>query len=152
MTTIAWDGKTLAVDRAAWQGRMCMTTKKLHIFERPAHGFPPGAWADCGNAAFNAAVRDWLDDKVPLPYPADGKEADEDMGLWVTMEGKVFTFHKRLVLSPVLGQIAGSGGGALFVLGAMAFGATAQQAVAAAEYHTDCSAHGVDTWSPPCFR
>ena len=148
MTTIAWDGSCLAVDRGAWIGRMAMEQTKLHLFpDGGPNGIPPGAWASTGSSAHIAAVRRWLWRQGEEPAPIVG-EIENDMGLYVDMAGNCYHFHQRLVLTPIESRYAGGGGGGLFVLGAMAAGMNAVDAVHLAGKHTDASINGVDYWVP----
>ncbi len=152
MTTIAWDGKTLAIDRGAWSGRMVTEVSKLHVFDdikRP--GWPKrGCWGITGSLAYLSACVMWLSGKTEVmpPLAKDGN-LDDEAGLFVDETGIAWIVSERMVPFRCHSKCVGAGGGGFFVLGAMVMGATAEQAVRLAHTHTDAAAFGVDTWSPP---
>jgi hypothetical protein len=156
MSTIAWDGRTLAADRGSWSGNMQTEVCKLFVFkegEIGRKGFPPGGWASTGDWAFNHAFAQWLmDDSVSFPLLGKDTSPDHSIGIWVTNDGQVFRAHVRGILTPIMGKIAADGAGQMFALGALAMGGTAERAISLAAVHTDAAAFGVDTWSPPCSR
>jgi len=148
MTTIAWDGKTLAVDRGGWNGRHVREYQKLSVFAKPGNGWDPGAFASTGDACFNEAMRQWIQSGGDKPQPAEAKDLNDECGLYVTNDGKAFTVTVRGVLLPCFSKKIGAGGGGHFALGCMVAGKTAEEAVQLAQAHTDCSAFGMDCWSP----
>lgn len=156
MTTIAWDGRTLAADRGCWFGNMQTEVCKLFVFksgEIVRKGFPVGAWGSTGSWAFNHAFAQWLkDDSVTLPQPEKDTSPDGSIGIWVSDQGEVFRVHVRGILTPVMSKIAADGAGHMFALGVLAIGGTAERAISLAAVHTDAATFGVDTWSPPCAR
>ena len=148
MTTIAWDGKTLAADRGTWLGAIVVQCDKIRVFHEPVRHLPAGAWADCGDSAYSEAVCQWLLGKTEeRPRPTDEK-AHSSIGLWITMDGIPGFLHANLVLEQLPKQIVAEGRGAAFAYGAMLAGASAAAALDLANKYTDCAAHGFDTWSP----
>lgn len=149
MTTIAWDGTTLAVDRGGWNGRMVRPTKKITVIQLGREGWPLGAYASTGNAAFNRELALWMQGVVAeLPKLAKAEELDDECGLYITNDKIAYSVTQRGILLEIPGQYATAGGGREFALGCMVAGKTAVEAVTLAQLHTDCSAFGIDTWSP----
>lgn len=148
MTTIAWDGKTLAADRCMTANGMRVEYKKLSVHPAPKSSFPPGAYAGAGQAAFTESVRAWIDSGGPLPERDKDESPDWGCGLYVTNSGQCHIVTQRMVLLPAqsLPVVAGSGG--QFAAGCMVAGWDAVRAVEAAERHADGSGLGVDTWTP----
>lgn len=152
MTTIAWDGKTLACDRGLWSGNMQTEVCKLfrfHAGDIKRKGYPNGAWASTGTWAFNNAFKDWLMD-VDAPFPLLGKDTDIDapIGIMVAEHTcEAYSLHTRGVITPIIG-IAAAGAGQMFAMGVMAAGGTAEQAIELAMKYTDAAAFGVDAWRP----
>lgn len=148
MTTIAWDGTTLAVDRGVWNGRMVREQCKLHVIREPKNGWPPGAYASCGDAAFNTQLVQWMRNGGTRPETAKPEDMDVECGVYVSNGREVFLVMGRGVLLRLVQQKVGSGGGAHFALGCMVAGTDAVTAVELAQKHTDCSAFGIDSWRP----
>ena len=145
MTTIAWDGKTRAVDRGVWKGRLVGEVRKLHIFkdgESPPN-WPAGAWAAAGNSGVVAEVLLWAAGKVDRPA-----EANSSLGLFVDARGQAYEVSARFTLAPLRQKFTADGAGAEFAMGCLAAGATAEEAIGYAMQHTDCAAGGIDVWSP----
>lgn len=115
MTTICWDGKTLAADSQAH------TTFKSRI--RKLYRLPDGAiFGAAGLVQEALAVLAWL----------EGGEKPGDLenfeGLIVTEAG-ASVIGMRLMREPVLEPFYAIGSGAHFALAAMALGASAVEAV-----------------------
>jgi len=121
MTTIAWDGKTLAGDRqCTWGGTPTPTTKvfKVKIDKKKYLIGAAGATADC--QAFVEFVKGGFKDTPTYK---------EFTGLVIDREGRMTVYSENpnsSVLNPKFWAI-GSGGE--YAMGAMAFGATAAEAV-----------------------
>lgn len=120
MTTIAWDGKTLAAD-TQWTCAYVQqhSTPKIHT----ANGIAWGAAGDAGSALlFDEWMRDGRpDDKKPY--------FDKDLFVAIVVEnGKAFRYEYALIPIPA-GRPAATGSGGEIAMGAMMAGATAQRAV-----------------------
>ena len=152
MTTIAWDGKTLACDRGLWAGNMQTEVCKLFRFttgDIKRKGYPHGAWASTGDWAFNHAFKEWLMDG-DAPFPLIGKEANIDASIGIMVAShtcEAYTVHMRGTITPIVG-IAAAGAGGMFALGVLAAGGSSVHAIQLAMKYTDAAAFGVDQWSP----
>jgi hypothetical protein len=123
MTTIAWDGKTLAADSQATtsSGTRCRTAKIV----RSSKGF-----VAAGAGSLNA-VTPWLRWVLAGMPPEKQPDtlADSSTILIVDPRGRAFTFEGSPVRLPLRDKIWALGSGADFALGAMAMGADARTAV-----------------------
>lgn len=130
MTTIAWDGKTLAVDRASWQGHLCSDAQKLYRIDRLQ------AWyAAAGDEALVQRVIRWLRTGTSESIPE--KEQEHSFGLLVNERGEVFRVSGYLELAKIEKAPVSDGAGAPIAIGAMLAGADAIQAIAIAERCSD---------------
>jgi len=123
MTTIAYDGKTLAADTLVTSGSLAFGhTRKLHKLTDGRHV------ALCGNMALEPEILAWLNGKGEKPV----LDADEEIGgLLVDKKGNAFEVSGSLRLHPACVPWAG-GSGEHIALAAMALGKTAVEAVALA--------------------
>lgn len=135
MTTIAFDGTTLAADR-----KMGNRYNVQKIFK-----VPDGYAAGCGNYDYVIEIIEWLangSDREKMPNLPDGTEADV---IIVSPKGRVswltwpFLRPQRLSETKVA-----YGSGSDIALGAMAAGATARQAVAIACRFDQHTGGGID--------
>lgn len=117
MTTIAWDGKTLAADSLA-HGEFKLRVCKLH---RLASGEIFGAAGSCQEIL---AVLAWLHGGGDKPLDLECFE-----GLIVAPSGGAEVLGTRLMRNPVLDPFYALGSGAPFAIAAMACGKTAAEAV-----------------------
>lgn len=125
MTTIAWDGKTLAADRLRTVGNTPMGATKLFRVEAPFYsgGLKGGIlFGACGDSWDCAAFRLWVEGGNP-PTPKNlGVVAIDARGVcWYG--GETLIFHE--VELPYWA----CGSGADYALGAMAAGKPAREAV-----------------------
>lgn len=170
MTTIAWDGKTLAVDRAGWGGAsnqvwvevdklhsVCMVQSIAERWDLPISYLPPNAkvfteeivWASCGGEVQIAAIKRYMevDDAPPPTLPAD-----QAYGLLMIVRGDtnqvcgLYTHYGTEVM-PVYGAPIAMGGGHEMALGAMLAGASAKRAIELVASRSGWSAGGVDSFT-----
>lgn len=146
MTTIAFDGRILAVDRAGWVGNgIQYETDKLFIFGGAPEGMPikGGFYAGAGHAGDAIKIGRWLQGGPEYPVLV---ERNEGKGLVVTIEEepRLFRISGALVLEPVLTLPWGDGAGMDMAIGAMAAGKTAPQAVEIVARHSTWAAIGMD--------
>lgn len=120
MTTLAYDGKTLAADRQITKGGARWSrTKKIHQLA-------DGRWfAGAGSLDQCIAVRNWLDSGAD---PDEAPNADEFEALIVDPDGRVFCIGDGLQISEVEAPVA-MGSGEQFAMMAMRCGANAREAV-----------------------
>ncbi len=147
MTTIAFDGRILAVDRAGWIGNgIQYETDKLYGVSLLGLGLGgvDGYYAAAGNAGDAAAIALWLQNKrgdAPALV-----EHDSGKGLIVTQEDppRVARLTSALTLDWVYTLPWGDGAGLEMAIGAMAAGKTAAQAVEIVARHSTWAAIGMD--------
>lgn len=121
MTTLAFDGKTLATD-----SRTC-TGSNTVVCERTQKLFKVNGWwlAFSGNSQDCAAALQWFKDGMP-----DNRPKLEDNFSVLTWSGrKLVRYECGLVPMLQRVKIAAGGSGIDIALGAMAAGATAAEAV-----------------------
>ena len=141
MTTIAWDGETLAADRAAWSGAMKYRVRKVHKVKAPDGAVYLVAFS--GDGHFAQAVLRWMTGGPhPGAYPNTDNVViavviDEQRRIW-RMEST------NLRYGCVLERVHACGGGQDFAIGALEAGATAAQAVRIAAKRSDMAGLGVD--------
>lgn len=141
MTTIAWDGTTLAADRAAWSGNMKFRVRKVHKVKAPDGSVYLVAFSGDGN--FAEAVLRWMNGGPhPGAYPNTDNVIiavviDEQRRIW-RMESTALRYGR------VLERVHACGGGQDFAIGALEAGATAAQAVRIAAKRSDMAGLGVD--------
>lgn len=144
MTTVAWDGKTLAADKmTTTNGRPHLAMHgKLHRINY--HGQDALA-AGSGVVAFSHAVIEWLNAGAPPDHRPEMPGPDDSFSVLVVTEAGLFTYIDSL--TPVaLGQLQWAlGSGGEYALGAMAAGASAKRAVEIACTLDVSSGMGVDT-------
>ena len=128
MTTIAWDGETLAADRRADYGNMKLDATKIFWLEgatRPANIEHAVLFAWSGMYQAGLAVKAWLEMKADKP----SLTSDDGSGMIVTQHREVFRLENRLVPIPVVEKFYAMGSGRDFAMAAMALNQTAVQAV-----------------------
>ena len=153
MTTIAYDGKTLAADRGAWNGYVCNEVRKLYPPAPDAaslfgNGWPMGVFAFAGNAGVCMAILHWARTGIDKPTLSD-EERDNSYGVLVTPSGVLYRVGGRLLLERIESVPFADGGGHECALGAMLAGADARRAVEIVGERMYMSRFGVDTWAVP---
>ena len=141
MTTIAWDGQTLAADRQC--SYHCMPkTKIFRLSDGSLIGFS-------GNAATGLEVRDWLNGGGEKPIFDSENNTDY---LRIIQDGSITKCYNLRAPLPVLLPYFAIGSGSDYALGALAAGATSEQAVEIATRFDENTGGGIDTLrlgSPP---
>lgn len=143
MTTIAWDGRTLAADTlATWNG-----SREGYVVKIARRGAVMAAAA--GNAVICRRLMDWFRDGMRGAPPSAG---DKAAGNWSSLH--IFTPGGQVVTwgpdgwEAVRASLYASGSGGDFALGAMTVGATAEEAVAAAILHDTGSGGDITVLTP----
>ena len=138
MTTIAWDGHTLAADRRVNSNGLIRTTTKIRRM-RDGRLCGVSGHADAGMAAL-----DWLED-TSLPRPAWMADKDEFCNvIEIDNYGYVWLYER-------FGRFRGEdrftaiGSGRDFAISAMHFGKNAAEAVRFASFYDIWTGDGVDT-------
>lgn len=142
MTTIAYDGRTMAGDKAAWSGSLCYPVRKVYKTRTKKQGQILVGFA--GSGGFAHAVLVWLKGGAhPGKYPEDGK--DVTIALIVRANGTIWKLDNNLRYTRVYGRRHALGAGQDMATGAMAAGATAAQAVRIVMRNSDSAAIGMHT-------
>lgn len=139
MSTIAWDGKTLAGDRLGVRGEG-LRFEVVKVFAL-SNGSLYGGVGKHDNVL---QVLWWLENGGEPPNL--GSEASFS-GLVVMPEKKVHLFDELLVPKPVLESFFAIGSGRDFAIAAMALGQTAAQAIELAMRYDIYTGIGVDVVS-----
>jgi len=123
MTTVAWDGRVLAVDSQATSGCGTKTTSAKML---------TGTWQDrdaahggVGSRAEADEIADWLFNRGDKPTLDD----DSTHGILATYGQAYFVEGKRPRLIPTMDQFQALGTGRETALGAMHCGSSAEEAV-----------------------
>lgn len=145
MTTIAFDGKTLAADRGAWSGGFHQVAKKVHRVTAPdGRKF---LVALMGNAAFASDVLRWMRGG-PHPGPCLDADKNTDCAVVVDEQRRVWRLSAdRLTYRKAMGRLHSAGAGQEIAMGALMAGASACRAVRITMLVSDYAARGVDSVS-----
>jgi len=140
MTTIAWDGITLAADRAAWSNGMKYRVRKVHkVRAKDGQTF---LVAFCGDGHFAVNLLAWMrGGKHP------GKSPDENTTIAIVIDEKRRVWRmssNELRYCRALEKIHVTGAGQDFAIGALEAGATAIQAIKIAAKRSDMAGLGID--------
>ena len=144
MTTIAWDGTTLAGDRCSWSGGTRRKVRK--VFKIKAKDGETLLVGLVGQQSFAYQVVEWLKgDRLVGPVCKDfGVDAQEACALIINSKRKVFVLGASLTYNPMLEKIFSIGAGCEYAWGALEAGATAKQAIQITAKRSDYSALGAD--------
>lgn len=140
MTTIAWDGKTLAADKRISFGSLPAVTTKVHRID--------GALvAGCGEAALIQEMLQWLRDGAkPADYPARQRDPKENATvLLVRANGDVRQYETSPHPLVIENEFWAVGSGRDFAMAAMHLGCDARRAVLVASEFDTGTGNGVDT-------
>lgn len=139
MTTVAWDGKSMAADRMMTFGTTPVPTSKLH---RITFQKKPAILGFSGTADEFIPLLQWL--KKPKGDAPLSQDRQDWSAMVVLKSGEVFYAAGKPVFIS-LGKITWSiGSGGDYAMGAMDFGATAEEAVAIACARDTASGLGID--------
>ena len=148
MTTIAFDGKTLAADQCSWSSGMRRRVRKVFKVESPERG--PILVAFCGAGSFCLMVLDWMQGKGERPNPADhwsSSEMHNQCCLAIDSEYRVWTLGNDLRWQQMQESIYAMGAGQDIAWGALEAGASAERAIEIAIKRSDFAGIGVDVVS-----
>lgn len=139
MSVVAWDGKTIAADKQATCAGLRFKTTKLRRLESGE----VLAWT--GDQDSGQIVAKWYSDGAdPEKWPACQADKDVWARLIVAHGGACRVFERQPVAMPIEDEFMAWGSGRDYAMGAMARGASAEEAVAVAmEFDTGCGM-GVD--------
>lgn len=137
MTTIVWDGRTLAADRRCTDPNGVCSVKKLYVI-------PGGACASSGTTKYATRFADWARRGFTAPVP---KIPSSQLDSIVVVDGEASTWEGTLRID-LAGPCAIGSGGMVARL-AMKRGADAVTAVSWAAEVDPGTGDGVDSWSVP---
>lgn len=165
MTGIAWDGKTIAVDKGVFNNDNIAQVTKLHPITFKGK---KAVYAACGSSAYCAKILEYIDDNnfnnlfrggwtcqsvihqpMGIPQRVEFKivpEEDYDacFGLILTEDRKVYKIYGNGTISEIEGDVCTEGSAFEFLAGAIRGGKTAVEAIELAiKYRGDC-ANGVN--------
>ena len=139
MTTVAWDGTTLAADKLACYGNVKRKVRKIFDCGEYYYGCSGDFWEA-------HAVAEWLTNGAKA---CDRPSSEEGMVFGIAVrkiDAKAFVVEgKRAYLQAVLDEKFATGCGRDFARSAMAFGKTASQAVTFAMRFDVYTGLGVDS-------
>lgn len=141
MTVIAWDGDSLAADKLICAGDMKSTGCKIRELQHERNKL---AVAYYGNVVHAEMMIDWFCAGAdPDDFPIEVEQGET--GIIVAYpDGRCFEYEGMPKPMQVLDTYHAWGSGSPYALGAMAAGATAEQAVIHANYHATTCGRGVD--------
>lgn len=142
MTTIAFDGETLAADRGSWNGGVHQAVRKVHRVTAPDGRRFLVALA--GDAAFATQVLRWMRGEIPNPGPCLSDDQNRDAAVVIDERRRVWRLSSRLIYVPYRDKIHAHGAGSEVALGAMMAGADAVKVIRITMAVSDYAARGVD--------
>lgn len=146
MTTIAWDGRTLAADRCSWSGGCRRSVRKVFKVTAPDGRRYLVAFAGYGN--FCLTVLAWMRGRGARPEPREyfeAKDLNQQCAVVIDGKGRVWSLGNELVYCRMQERMFATGAGQEFAWGALEAGATAKRAVQIAAKRSDYAGFGVDT-------
>lgn len=145
MTTIAFDGTTLAADRCSWSGGARRRVRKAHKVTAPDGRKYLVAMA--GNGSLADAVLAWMRGGQ-RPNPLDfikPEDLQNQCALVIDEKRRVWQLGADLTYTHTTEKIFAMGAGQDFAWGALEAGATAEQAIRIAIKRSDYAGLGVNT-------
>lgn len=146
MTTIAWDGTTLAADCCSWSGSTRRKTRK--VFKVAAIDGRKFLVAFAGSGSFALAVLAWMRSDGGRPNPLDfmdRSDLNSQCALVIDEKKRIWQLGNELVYSRMRERVYAFGGGQEYAWGALEAGATAAHAVRIAIKRSDMAGLGVDS-------
>lgn len=142
MTTIAWDGRTLAADRGAWSNGLHQPIRKVHrLISLDGRVF---LVAFAGDGAFCADVLRWMRHEAPPPGPCLDEDKTRDCAVVIDDRRRVWRLNSRLIYMQHRSGVHVHGAGQEVALGALMAGADAIKAIRITMAVSDYAARGVD--------
>jgi hypothetical protein len=142
MTTIAYDGKTVATDRRCYDGHFMSKAQKLY---RLSDG---SLYAGAGRYSDLIAVRDWLDAGAPEDMLPPICEDEGSVYMHIKTDGCVL-YESSLVPMPIIPPYAVGSGSTAAMTAMVCFKATASKAVECAAQIDPLTGDGVDSLPVP---
>lgn len=142
MTTIAWDGRTLAADKGSWFGGLHQPVRKVHRVTAPDGRRFLVAMA--GDAVFATQCLRWMRGEIDNPGRCLGGDENRDVMVVIDERRRIWRLSSRLVYVPYEGKVHAHGAGQEIALGALMAGADAVKAIKITMQVSDFAARGVD--------
>lgn len=139
MTTIVWDGKTLASDRATFQGNV-VVAERCKIARRTSDGALIGS---CGDTCLGAALMRWFLNGENGERPGLGDDKNNAEAIIARADGSVELHFFTGWYEPA--GVVALGAGKEFALGAIDAGAGAADAVRFATLRVGGNTEKIDT-------
>lgn len=128
MTTVAWDGTTLAVDRRATVGSFAYTASKAHKIKRPGFASEIVAWS--GSQETGLALAKWYEFGMDMTlWPKRDQDSESWSRLIVVTVSGIVAYESLPIDVQNLEPFMAWGTGRDFAMGALACGKTAREAV-----------------------
>lgn len=146
MTTIAWDGLTLAADACSWSGGTRRRVRK--VFKVTATDGRRFLVAFAGNGSFALAVLAWMRGERERPDPLafmGHADLQNQCALVIDQDRRVWQLGNELVYTRMRERVYAFGAGQEFAWGALEAGATAAQAIRIAMKRSDYAGISIDT-------
>ncbi len=144
MTTVCWDGKTMAADKQMDTGNMKHPVARSKIRTGTYHGMP-ALFGGAGTTVYSDAVIEWLIAGMPDEHKPEMPSNPDSFTVIVATETGAYEYIDSLRPVP-LGQVKWAiGSGGEYAFGAMDAGANAKRAVEIACGRDTSSGMGVDT-------
>lgn len=139
MTTIAWDGRTLAADKRCVYGEVVNIVTKIH---RAGDCLVGGS----GEFAFILAMVEWVrGGRKDSEFPADQRNKDEwQPVLVIDREGRMHLYERTCHPIRWERRFGAIGSGKAYAIAAMHLGLSAEDAVAVACEYDPGSGNGID--------
>jgi hypothetical protein len=142
MTTIAFDGETLAADRGSWSNGLHQAVRKAYRVTAPDGRRFLVALA--GDGAFAMRVLRWMRGEIDHPGPCMADDETRDVAVVIDERRQVWRMNSRLIYVPYLGKVHAHGAGQEVALGALMAGADAVRAIRITMQVSDYAARGID--------
>lgn len=152
MTTIAFDGNTLAIDNGLFSGNVTFSGQKMFHLKRTSkfseyfgHDIGESVVALSGDYGIAPVVVNAINHNNPALLPSKKGEANYDIsGILIDLDSGIAYFvEPTLALNHITALPVANGGGKAFAYGAMIGGLTATNAIIAANLYTDFAGRGV---------
>ena len=139
MTIIAWDGKTLAADKAASNCGYLRTVTKIYRV-------PSGLVGFAGDGCRALALLQWFREGCdPAKYPAFQASDDAVVCLHIGLDGRSYAYASTPFPMPYEDKFDAIGSGRDYALAAMFLGHSAIEAVEVAIALDNSCGNGIDT-------
>lgn len=142
MTTIAWDGLTLAADKqSTCSGLIHKTTK---IFKHWT-----GLYGVTGHLTHGLTVYKWITEQNadPALYPENPSSDDYGYVLHINVDSEIFCYEGYAIPAQMEDKFIAVGSGRDFATAAMYLGQTAVQAIATSSIFDANTGNGVDSFT-----